>query len=100
LDVDFLFKITGGAGGIIGTLLGLINLWLVRRKETDAKLEEENNLSMLAAVMKAHMKHDELLLLPEIGSSEWKQAEKLVHRGILVRGPKGRGYCIPGTFDK
>jgi hypothetical protein len=98
MDVDFLFKITGGVGGIIGTLLGFYNLIIARRKETDAKLEEENNLSMLAAVMKAQMQTNGLLLTPEIGSGEWRRAEKLVHRGILSRGPKGRGYCVPGTF--
>lgn len=35
---------------------------------------------------------------PEIGSDEWKRAEKLVERRILERGPAGRGYCLPYTF--
>jgi|ERR1051326_4707918 hypothetical protein len=99
-DTELFFKITGGAGGIIGTLLGIVNLWRAWNKEKFEKIEEENDFSMLAALMEAHMGAQGVLITPTIGSPEWKQAERLVRKGFLARGPSGRGYCIPGAFRR
>lgn len=100
METDVAVKILGAVGGVIGTGLGFYNFIHARRKEQDAKIEEENDLNMLAAVMEAHMNQNGVLVTPAVGSVEWKQAERLVRKGFLARGPSGRGYCIPGAFKR
>ncbi len=100
MDTDTTVKILGAAGGAIGTVLGLYNFLHARRKEQEAKMEEENDFSMFAALMEAHMNHQGVLITPDIGSPEWKQAERLVRKGLLARGPSGHGYCVPGAFKR
>lgn len=98
---DLLFK---GIGSI-GAVLSVYNLIIARRKEAAAKIEEEANFAMVAAFMSkpkiANAKDVESrIAVFEVGSAEWKRAEKLVERGVLERAPQGRGYCLAGTFVK
>lgn len=44
-------SLTGGMIEAIGGTLGIITTVRARRKETDARLEDENNFNMLAAFM-------------------------------------------------
>ncbi|HEX8069368.1 MAG TPA: hypothetical protein VF546_05425 [Pyrinomonadaceae bacterium] len=97
-DADTIAKVIGVVGGALGSILSLYNFFHARRKEAAARLDEENDLSLLAAVMTAQRKVQGMVLEPEIGSDEWKRAEGLVRKGVLMRGPGGRGYCLPNTF--
>lgn len=100
VDTEWLIKTLGAGGGAIGTLLGIYNFLHARMKEREAKMEEENDFNLLAAVMDAHMNQQGVLVTPVISSPEWKQAERLVRKGLLARGPSGRSYCIPGAFKR
>src|SRR5947209_8171912 len=100
LDVDFLFKVTGGAGGIVGSLLGVYNLIHSRRKEKReerdreaAKQEAELEWQLFSGL---HEASKEGFIYVPPGDAELRRAERLVERGVLERLPKGAGYAIPG----
>lgn len=93
-DLDSISKIVGLGGGLIGAIGGLIGIITAvksQRREKWKEIEQDNDYSFLAAFMTKQVKVGEhagsIAVHMEIGTDEWKRAEKLVERNILVREP-------------
>lgn len=107
--MEFWGAVIGIIGGLIGAIGGTVGIVAgIRsfRRETWRKIEEQNDYNFLAAFMKTQLEVgnrmgqiclDSIQIEPE--STEWQRAERLVERGILERGPNGRGYRLKGFYQ-
>jgi hypothetical protein len=102
--LDWIIKLLGALGGLIGTVLGIYNYVHSRRKEgregkekKSLRIEQEEEWKLYASLTEASK--EGLLLHPSTGSVEHKRAERLVERGMLQRFPGGY-YGIPGQQIK
>lgn len=102
--VSVLVGICGGVIGAIGGTVGVVTAIRSTRRETQRDNDEQNDFSFLAAFMQKQLEvgrlAGQIFTEIEIGSKEWQRAEKLVERGILDRGPSGRGYRLRGFEQK
>lgn len=102
--LELIVKVLSAAGGLIGTGLGIYNFVHARRKESrereekaSAHQEQEEEWQLLASLTEAS--REGLVFQPEIGSPEYRRAERLVERNKLERLPRGV-YAIPGQSFK
>jgi hypothetical protein len=102
--LDWIVKLLGALGGLIGTVLGIYNYVHARRKEAresevknNLRQEQEEEWKLYASLTEASK--EGLLLHPDVGSIEHKRAERLVEKGMLERFPGGY-YGIPGQQIK
>lgn len=84
--------------------MSIVNSIRSNRKEKWKEIEEQNDFSFLAAFMQTQLEVVPIarqihLTDIQVGSKEWQRAERLVERGVLKRGPKGRGYRISGLYE-
>lgn len=78
--------------GIIGATLGIIS-WIRIRKE------EKEMWETLFIIHELVEKSKVLRVIePEMGSELHKKLEKMVKKGVLERGPMGKGYTLPGRL--
>jgi hypothetical protein len=100
MTFEALMGMVGGAVGIIGGTVGIITAIRTKRREDWKEIEEQNDYSFLASFMQKQLdvgpRAGQIFTELDIGSAMWKRAEKMVERGILERGPQGRGYRIRG----
>jgi hypothetical protein len=106
MSLELISTVVGIAGGILGLIGGSVGIYTsVRsnRREEWRTIEVQNDFSLLAAFMQEQRRVGDrvgpIIIDPEIGTTEWQRAEKLVERGILARGQKGRGYRIAGFYE-
>lgn len=93
INLDFVTKIVGFIGGI----LGIVSWISGRKREKRIRHEQENMWKLYVSKHNAFKKDSGNVWNPEIGSDDHKIAEKMVEKGWLERSPMG-GYCLPGTF--
>jgi len=101
--LELTLSVIGIGGGIIGAIggaVGIIATIRTNNREAKKEIEEQNDYSFLAAFMQKQVEVGghvgQIFSELEIGSDMWRRAEKMVERGILERGPNGRGYRIRG----
>lgn len=98
--ISTLVAIGGGLIGAVGGTVGIVTAIRSSRREALREIEEQNEFSFLAAFMQTQLQVGEragqIYTELDIGSPTWQRAEKMVQRGILERGPNGRGYRICG----
>lgn len=103
MSVETVVAVVGGIIGAIGGTVGILTAIRSNRRELQREIDEENDFSFLAALMETQLKvggyAGQIMTEEEIGSVMWKRAEKMVERGVLARGPQGRGYRIRGFED-
>ena len=93
--VDWMIKILGAVGGIIGTVLGIYNYKHARKKEKRERENEENDWQMYLA-LRAEMKRTEgNAFTPAEGSDQHRWAERMVAKGLLEREAGGIYYTLP-----
>jgi hypothetical protein len=101
--IEFLQTIVAVGGGIIGAVggtIGIVTTARSNRRELQREIDEENDFNFLAAFMQKQLEVSghagQIFTELDIGSLMWKRAEKMIERGVLERGPQGRGYRIRG----
>ena len=93
--MDWIIKIFGAAGGLIGTALGLYNFVHARRQERRARADEKKDWQMFLALRAELGRTDGNAYMPDEGSTEHRWAERMVAKNLLDRGVDGIGYTLP-----
>ena len=100
---SMIIAVVGGVIGAVGGTLGIVTSIRSERRHDQLKIDEQNDFAFLASLMQTQLRVGGFagriiseIETEEIGSEHWKRCEKMVERGILERGPKGRGYTIRG----
>jgi hypothetical protein len=98
-----IIAICGGVIGAVGGTVGIVTSIRSSRREEQKEIDENNDYGFLASFMAKQLEvgriAGQIFIELEIGSTEWRRAEKMVERGILERGLAGRGYRLRGFFD-
>jgi hypothetical protein len=81
--VDWITKILGALGGLIGTGLGIYNFVHARRQEQRTRANETNDWQMYSALRTEMLASNGDVYLPNEGSTEHQWAERMVARGLL-----------------
>lgn len=73
--------------GVLGGTLGVISYFRTHRREEDREMEESNDFNLIAGLMKKQLEVGSMAgpiyIEFEIGSDDWKRAEKLVRMGVF-----------------
>lgn len=78
--------------GVIVTFL--LGKWK-ERQNVKHRAQEEKRESELHVAIVAGSKEG-LVFKPELGSEDYKRADKLRRKGLLVRSPDGEGFAVRG----
>lgn len=96
--------LTGSIGAVTG-IVGLVISVKAERRQDWVQIQEDNDLALLASFIQTQLRVGAFagrilseMKADEVGSESWKSCERLLERGFLERGPKGKGYTIKG-FD-
>lgn len=81
--LDLIFKITGGAGGALGTVLSLYNFVHARRQETRDKSLEAKDIELYLATQAEVYKKGANCINPKLGSTEQQWADRMTKRGLM-----------------
>jgi hypothetical protein len=101
--IDWVIKILGAVGGLIGTGFGIYNFSVARRKEkqeAQAKLQEEKDRQMYAA-FRAELERsggNALTADPTSAPELFWWAERMVAKGLLERGVGSHYYTLPRGY--
>jgi hypothetical protein len=93
--VDWIIKILGALGGLIGTGLGIYNFVHARRQEQRTRANEKNDWQVYSALRTEMLAGNGNVYVPNEGSTEHQWAERMVARGLLDRDIGGIGYTLP-----
>ena len=91
---DWIIKILGAAGGLIGTGLGLYNFFHTRSKERGERKRDEADWQVYLSLRTEMKLANGDVFVPDEDSDEHKWAERMVAKGLLVRGVGGIGYIL------
>lgn len=98
--VQTIVALGGGCIGAVGGTVSIVRAIRSNRRELQKVIDEENDFNFLAAFMQKQLEVSrhagQIFTELDIGSAMWKRAEKMIERGVLERGPQGRGYRIRG----
>jgi hypothetical protein len=94
--MDWLIKILGVLGGLVGTGLGIYNFFHARRQEQRARATEEQDWQMYVALRADMLAADGNVFVPDFGSDEHRWAERMVANGLLKRSAGGAYYQLAG----
>ncbi len=92
--MDWIIKILGALGGLIGTVLGIYNFVHARRKEQRGRASEEADWQRYIALRAEMLSSDGNVLVPDEGSDEHRWAERMVARGLLHRSAGATHYTL------
>ncbi len=93
--MDWIIKILGAVGGLIGTALGIYNFLHARGKERRARANEEQDWQIYLALRAEMGRNDGNAFMPDEGSEQHRWAERMVAKGLLDRGTGGIYYTMP-----
>ena len=92
---DWIIRVLGAAGGLIGTTLGLYNFYHARNKERRQRAHDEKDWQMYLELRAEMNRTGASDYTPDEGSDEHQWAERMVAKGRLGRGIGGAGYTMP-----
>ncbi len=98
--IDWVIKLLGAAGGIIGTAFGIYNFRVARKKErqeAQTQLQEEKDRQMYTA-LRAELERtggNALTADPKSDPELFWWAERMVTKGLLERGLGSHYYQLP-----
>ena len=93
--MDWVIKILGAVGGLVGTALGVYNFVHARRRERRARADEEQDWQIYLAVREGMGQTGGNAFMPDEGSDQHRWAERMVAKGHLDRGTGGIYYTMP-----
>jgi hypothetical protein len=93
--MDWIIKILGALGGLVGTSLGIYNFVRARRQERNARTAEEKDWQMILTLRAAMRATNGNAFIPDEGSDEHRWAERMVAKNLLDRDDNGIGYTLP-----
>ena len=79
---------------VSGGVLGYVTFFGARRQKKRSAQAEKQDWDLYAALVAASK--EGRIYRPEVGSADYKRADRLRQKGLLKREPAGVGFIVPG----